>query len=48
MNDKAMTIILDLLHDACLNIKIPSSFYDVKKTIMKLWLNYEKNTCVLE
>ncbi|XP_039145533.1 uncharacterized protein LOC120282747 [Dioscorea cayenensis subsp. rotundata] len=52
MSDKAMTMILELLHDAFPHIKIPSSFYDAKKTITKLGLNYEKihacpNNCML-
>ncbi|XP_039116440.1 uncharacterized protein LOC120251851 [Dioscorea cayenensis subsp. rotundata] len=52
MSDKAMTMILELLNDAFPNIKIPRSFYDAKKTITKLGLNYEKihacpNNCML-
>ena len=52
MSDKAMTMILELLHDAFENAKIPSSFYEAKKTISKLGLNYEKihaclNNCML-
>ncbi|XP_039129148.1 uncharacterized protein LOC120265343 [Dioscorea cayenensis subsp. rotundata] len=52
MSDKAMTMILELLRDAFPHIKIPSSFYDAKKTITKLGLNYDKihacpNNCML-
>ncbi|KAK2363440.1 hypothetical protein QL285_088428 [Trifolium repens] len=42
MSDKAMTMILELLQDAFEHAKIPSSFYEAKKTITKLGLNYEK------
>lgn len=52
MSDKAMTMILELLHDAFDNAKIPSSFYDAKKIINKLGLDYKKivacpNDCML-
>ncbi|KAK2397248.1 hypothetical protein QL285_058843 [Trifolium repens] len=52
MSDKAMTMILELLQDAFEHAKIPSSFYEAKKTITKLGLNYEKipvcpNDCML-
>ncbi|PNX63033.1 hypothetical protein L195_g061420, partial [Trifolium pratense] len=33
MTDKAMTMILELLNDAFEHAKIPSSFYEAKKTI---------------
>ncbi|XP_057444525.1 uncharacterized protein LOC130736753 [Lotus japonicus] len=42
MTDKAMTMILELLHDAFEHAKIPSSFYEAKKSITKLGLGYEK------
>ncbi|XP_061374183.1 uncharacterized protein LOC133316451 [Gastrolobium bilobum] len=42
MTDKSMTMILKLLHDAFEHAKIPSSFYEAKKTITKLGLNYQK------
>ncbi|PNX91145.1 hypothetical protein L195_g047275, partial [Trifolium pratense] len=42
MSDKAITMILQLLQDAFEHAKIPSSFYEAKKTITKLGLNYEK------
>ncbi|XP_020209291.1 uncharacterized protein LOC109794234 [Cajanus cajan] len=47
-----MTMILELLQDAFEHAKIPSSFYEAKKTINKLGLNYEKihvcpNNCML-
>lgn len=42
VSDKAMTMILELLNDAFEHAKIPSSFYEAKKTISKLGLNYEK------
>src|ERR1044072_6968942 len=42
MTDKAMTMILELLHDAFEHAHIPSSFYEAKKTINKLGLGYEK------
>ncbi|XP_039118048.1 uncharacterized protein LOC120253911 [Dioscorea cayenensis subsp. rotundata] len=52
MSDKAMTMILELLRDTFPHIKILSSFYDAKKTITKLGLNYDKihacpNNCML-
>ncbi|KAK7349692.1 hypothetical protein VNO77_07266 [Canavalia gladiata] len=52
MTDKAMTMILELLHDAFPHAKIPSSFYEAKKTITKLGLDYVKihacpNNCML-
>jgi hypothetical protein len=42
MSDKSMTMILELLQDAFEHAKIPSSFYEAKKTITKLGLNYVK------
>jgi hypothetical protein len=42
MTDKAMTMILELLNDAFEHAKIPSSFYEAKKTISMLSLEYEK------
>ena len=52
MTDKAMTMILELLQDAFEHAKIPKSFYEAKKVINKLGLNYEKidacpNDCML-
>ncbi|XP_061347422.1 uncharacterized protein LOC133292947 [Gastrolobium bilobum] len=52
MSDKAMTLILELLHDAFEQAKIPTSFYEAKKTITKLGLDYQKihacrNNCML-
>ena len=52
MSDKAMTMILELLKDAFEHAKIPGSFYEAKKTINKLGLNYTKipacpNDCML-
>ncbi|XP_061358361.1 uncharacterized protein LOC133302572 [Gastrolobium bilobum] len=42
MTDKSMTMILELLQDAFEHAKIPSSFYEAKKTITKLGLDYKK------
>ncbi|XP_061355874.1 uncharacterized protein LOC133300365 [Gastrolobium bilobum] len=42
MSDKAMTLVLELLHDAFPHAKIPNSFYEAKKTITKLGLDYQK------
>ena len=42
MTDKAMTMVLELLKDAFENAKIPTSFYEAKKVIYKLGLNYTK------
>jgi len=52
MTYKAMSMIIDLLHDAFKHAKILSSFYEMKKIINKLGLNYEKidvcpNDCML-
>ncbi|XP_020975768.1 uncharacterized protein LOC107632420 [Arachis ipaensis] len=52
MTDKAMSMIFELLHDAFEHAEIPSSFYEAKKTILKLGMNYEKihacpNNCML-
>ncbi|XP_059281239.1 uncharacterized protein LOC132034924 [Lycium ferocissimum] len=52
MTNKAMSVILDLLKDAFEDVKIPVSFYEAKKTINKLGLNYTKihacpNDCIL-
>ncbi|WVY97734.1 hypothetical protein V8G54_029885 [Vigna mungo] len=41
-NDKAMTMILDFLRDAFSEAKLPLSFYEAKKIIEKLGLNYTK------
>ncbi|RDY06303.1 hypothetical protein CR513_09720, partial [Mucuna pruriens] len=40
--DKAMTMILELLKDAFEYANIPNSFYEAKKVIYKLGLNYTK------
>ena len=52
MSDKSMMMILELLNDAFEHAKIPTSFYEAKKTITKLGLNYDKihacpNNCML-
>ncbi|KAI9070669.1 hypothetical protein K1719_047369 [Acacia pycnantha] len=52
MTDKSMNMILELLCDAFEHAKIPSSFYEAKKTITKLGLDYQKihacpNNCML-
>lgn len=52
LSDKALTMILDLLRDAFENAKLPPSFYEAKKTINKLGLDYTKipacpNNCML-
>ena len=52
MSDKVMTMVLKLLKDAFENAKLPISFYEAKKTITKLGLNYTKihacpNDCML-
>ncbi|XP_057723796.1 uncharacterized protein LOC130939727 [Arachis stenosperma] len=52
ISDKAMTEILKLLKDAFGNAKISNTFYEAKKTINKLGLNYTKipacpNDCML-
>ncbi|XP_058759362.1 uncharacterized protein LOC131632633 [Vicia villosa] len=52
LSDKAMKMILDLLRGAFEQAKFPRSFYEAKKTIQKLGLNYTKidacpNDCML-
>ncbi|XP_055812627.1 uncharacterized protein LOC129882385 isoform X1 [Solanum dulcamara] len=52
MTDKAISMILELLKYAFEDAKIPASFYEAKKTINKLGLNYTKihacpNDCML-
>ncbi|KAM3235265.1 hypothetical protein P3L10_015301 [Capsicum annuum] len=52
LSNKGMTMVLDLLRDAFKFAKIPISFYEAKKTINKLCLNYIKidacpNVCML-
>ncbi|XP_027351197.1 uncharacterized protein LOC113862307 [Abrus precatorius] len=42
VSDKEMSMILELLADAFEHANIPSSFYEAKKTIAKLGLNYTK------
>ena len=42
MTNKAMSMILELLHNAFGHTRIPNSFYEAKKIINKLGLNYEK------
>ncbi|XP_070055167.1 uncharacterized protein [Nicotiana tomentosiformis] len=40
LSDKGMSTILDLLRDAFIFARIPNSFYEAKKTISKLCLDY--------
>ena len=52
MANKVMSMILELLKDVFEDAKIPSSFYEARKTINKLGLNYTKiharsNDCML-
>ena len=52
VTDKAMDLILELLIDAFENARLPKSFYEAKKTINKLGLNYKTihacpNDCML-
>ncbi|CAI8598001.1 unnamed protein product [Vicia faba] len=52
LSEKAMAMILELIKDAFENANIPSSFYEAKKSITKLGLNYVKisacpNDCML-
>ena len=52
LSNKAMSMILELLKDAFEHAKIPDSFYEVKKLITKLGLNYTQihacpNDCML-
>nr|XP_033511982.1 uncharacterized protein LOC104096129 isoform X1 [Nicotiana tomentosiformis]XP_033511983.1 uncharacterized protein LOC104096129 isoform X2 [Nicotiana tomentosiformis] len=52
LSDKAMTMILDLLRDTFEDANLPPSFYEAKKTISKLGLDYIKipacpNNCML-
>ncbi|KAK7306021.1 hypothetical protein VNO77_43935 [Canavalia gladiata] len=52
VTEKAMMLILELLKDAFEYAKIPTSFYEAKKVIHKLGLNYTKidvctNNCML-
>ncbi|CAI8593444.1 unnamed protein product [Vicia faba] len=42
LSEKAMTMILELIKDAFEYANIPSSFYEAKKSITKLGLNYVK------
>ncbi|KAI9071130.1 hypothetical protein K1719_046907 [Acacia pycnantha] len=42
ITDKAMSMFLELLRDAFPDADIPSSFYEAKKIINRLGLNYEK------
>ncbi|KAI9077747.1 hypothetical protein K1719_040233 [Acacia pycnantha] len=42
ITDKAMSMFLELLRDAFPDANIPSSFYEAKKIINRLGLNYEK------
>jgi hypothetical protein len=41
-SDKAMTMILDLLRDTFEMVRLLGSFYEMKKTITKLRLDYQK------
>jgi hypothetical protein len=45
MSDKAMSMLLEFLHDAFGHAKIPNSFYEAKKVINKLGLNYKIHAC---
>ncbi|XP_058770484.1 uncharacterized protein LOC131644106 isoform X1 [Vicia villosa] len=52
LSEKSMTMILELIKDAFEYANIPSSFYEAKKSITKLGLNYVKipacpNNCML-
>ncbi|XP_052198329.1 uncharacterized protein LOC127805620 [Diospyros lotus] len=52
LSNKAMSMILELLKDAFEHAKIPDSFYEAKKLITKLGLNYSQihacpNDCML-
>ncbi|KAI9083008.1 hypothetical protein K1719_035023 [Acacia pycnantha] len=52
ITDKAMSMFLELLRDAFPDADIPSSFYEAKKIINRLGLNYQKidacpNDCML-
>jgi len=52
ISNKAMDMILELLHDAFKHANIPSSNYDAKKLLNKLGLHYTKihacpNDCML-
>lgn len=52
LSDKALAMILDLLRDAFENAKLPQSFYEAKRIINKLGLDYTKipacpNNCML-
>ena len=52
ISDKAMTMIIKLLKDVFVDAKIPVSFYEAKKIINKLRLDYTKidacpNDCML-
>ena len=47
-----MSMLLELLQDAFLDVEIPTTFYEDKKIINRLGLNYEKidacpNDCML-
>nr|KYP46553.1 hypothetical protein KK1_031844 [Cajanus cajan] len=42
ISDKAMSMILELLADVFVHAKIPHTFYEAKKIINKLGLNYSK------
>ncbi|XP_025608126.1 uncharacterized protein [Arachis hypogaea] len=52
VSDKAMSMILDLLREAFEHAKLPTTFYEAKKTIRKLGIEYKKidacpNDCML-
>lgn len=52
VSDKAMSMIIELLHDAFEHASIPASSYEAKKVIQKLSLDYTKihacpNDCML-
>ena len=52
ITDKGMSMLLELLQDAFLDAEIPTTFYEAKKIINRLGLNYQKidacpNDCML-
>ena len=52
ITDKGMSMLLELLQDTFLDMEIPTTFYEAKKIINRLGLNYQKidacpNDCML-
>ena len=52
ITNKGMSMLLELLQDAFPNAEIPTTFYEAKKIINRLGLNYQKidacpNDCML-